>query len=205
MTTLRIAFLLLTCAAPVAAQAGGERGDLSLGRGKEGWRVALSHALSGPRRLGFVEAGLLVRSTVYGGDPAEFRLRGDGSGLPTKLLIDPSIVGVNLGVRFEAPARSQLRVGMNLDILGLAIGPTRAVDSVDARPATFSLFRYGNADRGSLNSEFYVAAEVAQRVELRAGLSHYALGYRGKVAGGERGSYQRFDDAYFVAVRVRGR
>ena len=92
---------------------------------------------------------------------------------------------------------------MNLDLLGVAFGAGRTVDSLEATPATFSYFAYGHADRGSLNSEFYLVGGVSEGVELRGGLSHYVLGYEIVSTAGSEGRYQRFNDALFLAVRLR--
>lgn len=201
--------LLVFCSFPAipaaaAAQGTGARWDVSVGVGQDGWRVAVAHSRlrpSWPFRL--LEVGGLLRATAYGGAPAEFTLRGGDGALPSQLTLDPNIYALMAGIVAEVPLGWHLRVGMNLDLVGVAAGPSRTAGTLDASPATLSLFRYGNADRGSLNSEFYIASVVSRRFEVRGGLSHYATGYSVEGAAGTSGAYQRFDDAFFVAVRVR--
>ena len=67
-------------------------------------------------------------------------------------------------------------------------------------PARGSLFIYGDRDRGSLNSEFFLGLQAGSALTLRGGVSHYVTGYRG-MAGGASTRYLRFDTVPFLALR----
>lgn len=63
----------------------------------------------------------------------------------------------------------------------------------------------GAADRGSLNSAFYVGVTASRRVRVRAGLSHFVLGYRvtdRSSASAPSSRYQRFETVPFLAVSL---
>ena len=89
----------------------------------------------------------------------------------------------------------------DIDLAGYAAGSSRRVGSVSLEPAPWSLFRYGDNDRGSLNSEFYLRVAAARRLTIRGGASHYVTGYR--VSSGSKARYLRFDTVPFVALRWR--
>jgi hypothetical protein len=96
-------------------------------------------------------------------------------------------------------------VGANLDLIGVAVGPRRLAGALVAKPQAFSYFRYGSADHGALNSEFFAALRVAPRVRIRAGLSHYVTDYvvtDAAAAGAPSRRYQKFESVPFVAVTL---
>lgn len=201
---MRVLLSLLVYATSAVAQTSSPTGDLSLGVGGDGWRAAASYGRTWPTLSGRLALGGMLRMTAYGGGERVYTDRGgEGGALPGTLGLAPRLVGVNLGVIAEVSLLRALRIGMNLDLAGLGLGPIREVDTLRARPPLFSRFLYGAADRGTLNSEFYGALALSPRLELRGGLSHYATGYRVEGVGGAVGHYQRFDDAFFLALRLR--
>lgn len=94
-----------------------------------------------------------------------------------------------------------LHLGFNIDLAGFSVGPACPIASPTAdamrpaRPVAGNLLLGNKKDRGTLNSEFYLAYKVTRRVGLRAGLAHVATGYSFDGA-----RYQRFSNVPFVAV-----
>jgi hypothetical protein len=153
-----------------------------------------------------VRGALGIRLTGYAGATRNFANRGGVQGaLASVLPVDPSVYALNAVVAGEVRLGARLGVGANIDLLGVATGPRRAIGSVELKPARWSVLQGGKGDRGSLNSEFYLSLRVSHRVQARAGASHYVLGYRGTdSASPSRPSarYQRFETVPFVAVRL---
>lgn len=180
--------------------------DLSFGAGADGNRtaVALVHRLDpGGDRVWF---GLGARGTAYAGDATTFASRSDGgSAFAGDVVIDPSVYGLNLFGEVGVRVGSRFAIGFNLDLLGVATGPDRATVAGVTSPAAFSMFLYGNNDRGSLNSELFGQLRLARTAHLRLGFSHYVIGYES--AGNtsfDATRFQRFQDAAFVALRLGG-
>jgi len=160
------------------------------------WRVLDPGPLS-------LRAGL--RLTRYGGDPGTFHNRGSvTSVLPATVELAPRVWGLNLMIGGDLALAGPLALGANLDLAGIGVGPERGIGSARLEPARGSLFRYGNADRGSLNSELFVSLRVGGRFRIRGGLSHYVVGYRAVETGGTTETrYQRFDTVPFIALAWR--
>ena len=141
--------------------------------------------------------------SYYEGESASFRNQGAISPtLPDQLPIDPAVWGLNVMVSAQARVLGPLAVGANIDLVGVAGGAQRPQGTVTLEPARGSLLLYGDRDRGSLNSEFYVAVPVGQRIEVRGGMSHYVVGYHAQ-DGATSTRYLRFDTVPFVGVRWR--
>lgn len=194
--------LAILAFSPHALQAQRMSAGAGVGIGSNTWRADLHGQLAVPvaSRLQLA-AGL--RLTRYGGTARNFERQGPADGeLPAELTLDPDVWGLNLMVGLEARVLGPLSAGANLDVLGFAAGSSSTQGGIDIRPARFSMFRYGNADRGSLNSEFYLAAQLSPRFAIRGGLSHFVVGYEAEQEDHER-RYLRFDDAVFVALRWR--
>lgn len=204
----RIAAVL--CAAlgtPLVAQRPHPSLDASVGATGGARRAALSawhpliHLPAG------VQVGLGARLSAYGGDPTAYTNRGtvQGSLAPT-VTIDPGVYAVNGAVFGQLDLSDRVAGGANLDLVGVAAGPTRTAGSLVATPQAFSYFRYGAADHGAPNSEFFLSLRVAQRMRLRAGVSHYVTNYAvtdAAAAGAPTSRYQRFQTVPFVAVTLR--
>jgi hypothetical protein len=172
----------------------------SVGLGSEAWRADL-HLQADWSFGSRLSVGGGLRFTRYGGKSREFGNQNTATdNLPDTLTLDPEVWGINVMVAAELRVTAMLSAGANLDLVGVAWGPDRTSGSATIKPARGSMFRYGNADRGSLNSEFFLAARLAPRLTVRGGLSHYVVGYAAE-AGAETGRYLRFEDAVFVALR----
>jgi len=197
-----LSFCLATLAlAPADSAAQGLGGDVSVGALDGSGRIAVAvqwRLPAGPLTLG---AG--GRLTYYAARTRAYRNRQETStALPLRVTVDPTVVGLNVMVQGELTLAGPLRVGANIDLAGLAGGPERRAGTVTLKPARGSLLLLGARDRGSLNSEFFLAFRATRRVTLRAGVSHYVTGYRAE-AGGARTRYSRFDTVPFVAVGGR--
>ena len=105
----------------------------------------------------------------------------------TLTVTDPQAYSLNAQflIRFRAVAK--LELGFDIDLVGLAFGPSRtgnyaATDPrfAGAQPASvsgFDLLLGGKPDRGQLDSEFYLAWWFTEKWAVRAGLSHFASSY----------------------------
>jgi hypothetical protein len=196
----RGALLLVLSLLPMPLAAQRPLLDLSAGYTDHAWRVSASAAWS--TAIGPLTVGGGPRLTRYGGDDAQYRTHDTPpSGLASRIRLSPGVWSLNLFVLGDLRLVGPIGAGANLDVAGVAAGSSRRVGSVSLEPARWSLFRYGDNDRGSLNSEFYLRVAAAPRLTLRAGASHYVTGYR--VSGGSKARYLRFDTVPFIALRWR--
>lgn len=184
-------------------------GDASIGLNKDAGRFSISAF----RHLGVVPGrwslGVGLRATAYAGAVTDFRNRGTVAGaLAAKVPIDPAVYGINAVVGTDLRVAGPVHLEFNLDVAGLAAGPVYQTGTLDAKPATGSLFLYGSRDRGSLSSELAFSLALSPRLRVRAGSSHYVLGYRvadrgsGAQAAAPRSRYQRFFTVPFVAISL---
>ncbi len=199
-----LAALLVLAASPAVLGAQGIplRWDASVGVGDGTTRGAVA-AVRPIRVYGDrLVAGLGLRLTGYAGEPTSFTNRGTTQGaLAANLPVDPAVLALNVMVEGSLRLAGPLSAGMNIDLAGLAAGPARTAGAASLEVARGSLLQGGNADRGSLNSEFYVAFALTPRAQLRVGASHYVIGYTG-TDGGASSRYQRFETVPFAAVRL---
>ncbi len=198
------AFPLCTVAlllATVPAQAQRIDWDGSVGVSRDAWRAAATG-------IWRVEVGRSLRLGVgarlsrYGGESSSYRSPDEDrpAALPLRVRLAPSVWGLNLAVEGQVRVLGPLAVGANLDLAGIATGSSRRDSGLRLEPARGSLFRYGDRDRGSLNSEYFLGLQAGSALALRAGVSHYVTGYRG-TAGGVSTRYLRFDTVPFLALR----
>lgn len=192
------------CTIGAALPASAQQVDLdgSLGVSDRTWRVALASQwrLTVGSRL---TLGTGLRLTHYNGEPSSYRNQGAvNAALPERLDIDPAVWGLNLIVSAQARVVGSLAAGANIDLIGVAAGPSRQSGTADVKPSRGSLLLYGDNDRGSLNSEFFLAVAVGRRIELRGGLSHYVTGYRAS-DGTIATRYLRFETVPFLGIRWR--
>ena len=172
--------------------------DLSGGLRDHAGRAAVSASWS--VQLGPLSLGAGPRLTTYQGRPQLLRRRaGTTVGLPDSVRLDPSLAGLNLMVAGELTVVGPVTLGANLDLLGVALGPTRSVAGNDFQPGRGSLFLYGHRDRGSLNSELYLRLRGSGPWAVRGGVSHYVIGYTASLAG-RQDRYNRFHTVPFVAI-----
>lgn len=172
--------------------------DLSGGFTGRPWRASLAVPVT--TRVGPLELGGGTRLTRYGGEAGRYRTQDGPAGLASRIMIRPHIWSLNLFVLGELRLAGPVGLGANLDVAGVTAGPSRRVGSSTLAPARWALFRYGDSDRGSLTSEFYLRIEPGGRLGIRGGMSHYVTGYRVQ-RGGAR--YLRFDTVPFLALRWR--
>lgn len=99
----------------------------------------------------------------------------------------PNVTSFNAAFHLRARVAGPLRLGFNLDALGLSVGPERSRQALAAgpaspadgpvRPVPANVLLGGLPDRGSLNSELYAAVALAGGLSLRVGYSHVTTGY----------------------------
>lgn len=194
-----VSFALLLTTLPAQAQR--LAWDGSIGVSRDAWRAAATGIwrveVSPSLRL-----GIGARLSRYGGDESSYRSPDENrpAALPLRVRLAPSVWGLNLAVEGQVRVIGPLTAGANLDLAGITTGSSRRDSGVKLDPARGSLFIYGDRDRGSLNSEFFLGLQTGSALALRAGVSHYVTGYRG-TAGGESTRYLRFDTVPFLALR----
>jgi hypothetical protein len=196
-------------AVPLAAQASDPVVDASAFAGQGTRGAAVSGVVRWRLFGGRVAAGLGARVTGYVADPLTLRYRGGiaTTNGDTLTITDPRVVAVNLLVSGDVRVVGPVGLGANLDVAGLAFGPERAARfGTGARPRSPNLFKGGASDLGSLHSEFYVSARVLPRLTVRAGASHFVLGYEvvgapGSGSDANEPRYNLFRTAPFVALR----
>lgn len=195
--------IVLLAAVPLAAQTPRATLDVSFGA-DEGVRVGISTMRTTPIFQGRGRLGVALRGNLFTGSAESFTNRGAViGGLAPAMTIEPWVGAAALAVVAEGRLGRGWRAGMNLDVVGVALGPTRTTGTVEAKPARWSSFRYGNRDRGSLNSEFYASYDLSNRLTVRAGFSHYVLGYEATDPSFGTSRYQKFFTTSFVALTVK--
>ncbi len=204
---MHTALCLALLGAPSAAQQPWIALDASVGGTGSAQRAAVSAWYPVLRLTSRLHVGLAGRVSAYGGDPADYTNRGPvQAGLPASVTVDPAVVALNAAVFGELGLIHRIALGANLDLLGIATGPTRTVGSLVEKPQRFSYFRYGSADHGALNSEFFLSFRATARVRLRAGVSHYVTNYTvvdTAIGAAPESRYQRFETVPFLAVSLR--
>lgn len=165
------------------------------------------------RRWHRVQVGYGIRISVFGGESQEFR-EAESDVPPDQreriTIADPRLVAVNFFAQAQVAVLAGVAAGFNIDVIGIGFGPSLTGIPVGATTPDstvtgqhFNLLQGGIRDRGSLNSEFYVAFRVLPRVVLRGGFAHAVSGYRSGRPTGER-KYHRFVTLPFAAVRFGG-
>jgi len=195
-----------TLAAPLAAQLSRISLDASVGAKGGAQRAAGSMWDPVVHLAGRLHLGLGARVSAYGGDLTDYTNRGTVEGsLAASVPIDPAVYALNGAVFGELDLTNLVALGANLDVIGVATGPTRTAGSLSEKPQGFSYFRYGSGDHGALNSEFFVSLRVAPRVRVRGGASHYMTNYTvtdTAAVGAPSSRYQKFQTVPFIAFRL---
>ena len=123
--------------------------------------------------------------------------RQTGPGNATLSVPSPRLYALNAAFHLRARVAGPVRLGFNLDAAGLSFGPERNTPAAPepVRPTRGNLLLGGSRDRGSLNSEFYVATALPHGLHLRLGWSHIVTGH-------ERGAttYHRFRNLAALGV-----
>jgi len=193
--------------APLAAQLPLISLDASVGAKSGAHRAAVSVWYPVVHLAGRLPLGLGARVSSYGGDPIDYTNRGTVQGsLASTISIDPAVYAFNGAVFGQLDLTNLVALGANLDVIGVATGPIRRAGSLSEKPQGLSYFRYGSRDHGALNSEFFVSLQVAPRVQVRGGASHYVTNYTvtdTAAVGAPSSRYQKFQTVPFIAVRLR--
>lgn len=110
-----------------------------------------------------------------------------------------SVSALNLFILTEADILSDLILGFNIDAFGASFGDDVDLigSSVKAKPVSTNILLGGKPDRGSLNSEFYIAYKYFN-FRLAAGLSHQVTEYEATDV--SAGKLQRFFDTGFLRI-----
>jgi hypothetical protein len=118
---------------------------------------------------------------------------------PSYKLNKVSVSALNLFILTEVDIFTDLVLGFNIDAFGTSFG--EEVDligsSVKAKPVSTNILLGGKPDRGSLNSEFYIAYKYLN-FRFATGLSHQVTEY--KATDDSAGKLQRFFDTGFLRI-----
>ena len=133
---------------------------------------------------------------------------------PDSLVVDGNGLTLNIGINAGFKINSRLHAGVNLDVFGFGGGPggvssyhrtpTSTAEPTSSRLASPNLFSGGSGDRGSLNSEFFLARTINDRYTVRGGLSHQLIEFAVSVENIESSAsrFRRFANLAFIGVRV---
>lgn len=110
-----------------------------------------------------------------------------------------SVSALNLAILIETDIYSDLVLGFNIDAFGGSFGDEVDLigSPVKAKPITTNILLGGKPDRGSLNSEYYIAYKHLN-FRLATGLSHQVTEY--KAIDDSAGKLQRFFDTGFLRL-----
>ena len=105
--------------------------------------------------------------------------RQTGPGEATIGVLSPRIYSLNAAFHLRARVAGPVRLGFNLDAAGRSFGPERSTTAASGlvQPTRGNLLLGGSRDRGSLNSEFYLAMGLPRGLNLRVGWSHLVTGH----------------------------
>lgn len=214
---MRTICLLAMISASLAAQsapAGRTMWDLTAGTGNGATSVSLGAALTRGALGDRVRLGLGLRSTYVGGT---LKLTPAARNIPAGVVdtLATPVVALMLNVSGHAALvlTGRLHAGMNIDLVGLGAGGARTATyrasasatplTVSASPARTNVFLYASNDRGSLNSEFFAAWMLSDRVALRGGLSHQLVEYETERAlSSNTRRFRKYSNLLFVGLRA---
>lgn len=93
-----------------------------------------------------------------------------------------------------------LKLGFNLDIIGVSNSSSSKIEGTDTEieNETFNLFQGGEADKGSLNSQLFLAYTF-DPIVLRLSLSHAVVRFEDNGLSGDD-SRQRFFDTFALSL-----
>jgi len=187
----------LVAALPIDAQVARPRHVLRVEAGVAAWKSAVTGTVSASHQLGLfgtkrIRLGYGLRySLIARTDQAEFTVARASliqQGIREPVLIDQSRNhALNLAAYANYRVLAAVEAGFNIDVIGLGFGPARIADSRStdsryqgryaAQPSSFNLLQGGKRDRGTLNSEFYLAYWFGPRAGVRVGASHEVAEY----------------------------
>ncbi|WP_156109434.1 hypothetical protein [Hymenobacter sp. APR13] len=139
---------------------------------------------------GRFQVGAGLRASHYFTDSYEL-VRQAGPGEASLGVLAPRLYSLNAAFHLRARVAGPVRLGFNLDAAGLSFGPDRSPTAPGGQlqPTRGNLLLGGSRDRGSLNSEFYLAVSLPRGLQLRAGWSHIVTGHERDAT-----TYHRFHD-----------
>ncbi|MFD1467044.1 hypothetical protein ACFQ48_02310 [Hymenobacter caeli] len=187
-----LALLLGLLASPTQAQPTGPRSatvfDLTSAAGPTlDYASAAAWHLWGLDAAGRYQVGLGGRVSHFFGDGYALNPQAGPANAEIRVA-RPAITSFNAAFHLRARVAGPLRVGFNLDALGLSAGPGRDRQDLSAaglpgpagspvRPVAGNVLLGGRPDRGSLNSELYAAVRLSGGLSLRVGYSHLVTAY----------------------------
>lgn len=140
---------------------------------------------------GRFQAGLGLRASHFFANDLTFDSQTGPDGATLRVQ-EPRSLALNAALHLRVQVAGPLRIGFNLDLAGLSIGPYRPGQRTYATPPgplppgpvprTYTpevtepvfgnLLLGGSRDRGSLNSELYASVSLPKRFSVRAGFGH---------------------------------
>lgn len=147
-----------------------------------GYASAAAWRLRGLGANGRFQLGLGLRASHYFADRNLLDNQTTSGGAVIQVR-NPRLTSLNAAFQLRARVAGPLQVGFNLDVLGVSFGPGRPLEAPAAgqeavRPVRGNVLLGGARDRGSLNSEFYVAVALPRGLGIRAGWSHLVTAYQ---------------------------
>lgn len=159
--------------------------------------------------------GLNIRATAAstnGFNLAPVDPRGAIGPTTDTLSVSGTVLTLNLGVNARIDITERLYAGLNLDMFGATTGPREngayratpggTAKAVSTKPTGANIFAGGTGDRGSLNSEFFLAWTLNDRTALRGGLSHQLVEYDVNVEDvtSAASKFRRYANLVFVGI-----
>lgn len=171
--------------------------DLALGVGSSVSSGALSfnqtHGLLASKKL---RLGYGLRLSAFSGSELTYitapaKLTKEPATVDTFNIKSPLSMGLSATLHIEYLLSQKLRVGFNIDIVGLGFGSSQNGDfisseniaskypnTVPSKPTAFNLLLIGDNDIGQLKSEFYLGYSLSERFMIRSGLDMTFSEYR---------------------------
>ena len=163
--------------------------DLAAGAGNQVYSGALSynrtHGLLESKKL---RLGYGLRFSAFSGNQLNYitapaKLTKEAATTDTLNIKSPLSMGISATVNIEYLLSPKLRLGFNIDVVGLGFGSAQNSEfvsdenvaakyptSVNATPTSLNLLLVGDNDIGQLKSEFYIGYSLSEKLLLRAGL-----------------------------------
>lgn len=215
MRTIALLLVASTSLAAQSAPAGALRWDLTAGNGNGATSASVGVVKFHRAGTDRLRVGLGLRATYVAGD---LKLSPAGAknvpaGVIDTLFLSAGALMVNVSGHFGVIVTDRLRLGLNIDLAGVGTGASRnasyrasaatARTTVKASPTAANLFLYGSKDRGSLNSEFFAAWELSDRLTLRGGLSHQLVEYEAdRTLSSNTQRFRSYSNLLFLGLRL---
>jgi len=148
-----------------------------------GLMYARTHGLLASKKLrlgyGLRVAGMAGSDLNYITAPA--KLTADEATIDSLVLATPFSMYANLNVHIQYFITTKLKVGFNIDVIGLGFGSKsegtfissentgQFPTAVTATPSIYNQLIFGDYDLGQLGSELYVGYKITDQITLRGG------------------------------------